>query len=133
MIVNSTRDYCSGCINSTHLSTLSLLCYPLDPNFPTYRGYIVGDSVDRISGAVEAWVQSEEPVSYGFVSLSVDSNCPVYPDSTNAEGCKDATETLTVAVLVGALVAELLVLFVIFLTVLGGVVWFFSSRHTKLQ
>ena len=134
VIINSTSDYCSGCtINSSHLSTLILLCDYGNPNYPTYRGYIIDDSADRISNAIEAWVQSEQPIPYGLVSLSIDSNCPVYPDPTSTDGCKDAEETLTTAVFVGALLAELLVLVIIFLSVLGGVVWFCSNRHTKLQ
>lgn len=133
------RTRCNCNFNESHFVTPNLRCGPVI-NHPTFRAAVV--DVVSSSGVVvssralvqhaEDWVKSSPLIVSGLAVITVDSSCPINPDSFDDQACSDSPG-ITVTGLVGALIVEFIVLSIIGFIAFAIFVTVVTSRKKMQQ
>lgn len=133
-LATAIEDACSCGFNASHLQLPDLECDPTQNTHPTYRALVYANSqysVEDIVIHVENWVASEPTITVGLVVVSVDSSCPVSP-SLNDDFCTSSGDgTYSASVLIGTIIAEFVVLVVIFALVCAAFLIVSSNIRSK--
>ena len=135
-IINAINSQCHCNFNSSQITSAKVLCNTAVPYYPTYRAVLTDlaqYSASSLAYYVENWVHQGPAVTNGLAVFTIDSTCPVYPESTEDLPCGDEEkdDTYSATVLVGSLIAEFVILMVIFCVVLAIILGVFSSKLKK--
>ena len=134
-IINAINSRCYCNFNSSQLTSSKILCNTAVPYYPTYRAIITNHaqySASSLAYYVEDWVHQSSAVTNGLAVFTVDSTCPVYPGSAQDLACgEEKDDTYSATVLVGSLIAEFVILMIIFCVVLAIILAVFSGKLKK--
>ena len=135
-LLNNINLQCRCNFNVSQLSLTTVLCHPSHSNYPTFRTTIttINTPVATVTDYVEDWVLQNSAVSDGIGYYEIDSSCPVFPSSNDSPACPEVRNGVySSAVLVGALIAEFVILMVVFCIIMAIVLSFYSYRIKKTK
>ena len=126
---------CQCNFNTSKLIDGIILCDEYNPTYPTFRVVLNSQaqiSANTLAGYVDEWVSLHPLVTNELATFSVDSECPVYPNSGD-DLCTESedTATLDTGVLIGALMAEFIILVIIFFVSIAVLLSICSNRQKK--
>lgn len=135
VIAGEVNERCQCNFNTSKLINGIILCDENNPTYPTFRVVLKSQaqiSANTLADYVDEWVSLNPLVTNGLATFSVDSECPVYPNAGD-DLCTESevTATLDTGVLIGALMAEFIILMIIFFVSIAVLLSICSNRQKK--
>ena len=129
------NERCQCNFNTSKLVNGIILCDENNPTYPTFRVVLKSQaqiSANTLAGYVDEWVSLNPLVTNELATFSVDSECPVYPNSDD-DLCTESedTATLDTGLLIGALMAEFIILMIIFFVSIAVLLAICSNQQKK--